>query len=161
MLGRQLHHQHYRTSVVLAARGWKHFVFCQWFHHLSSSTGYLLFWPNFTRRHQQEHQSTIIEGLSIHTPLSRSKKFEPYMARFIPRVFLSNADGALVWFSTEFRQTCITSQIDQLGDKSLNKTVESLRSLLAEIRLDREVGGGAGSRYWTNHSGYHYQLCTN
>jgi hypothetical protein len=69
------------------------------------------------------------------------------MARFIPRVFLSNADGALVWFSTEFRQTCITSQIDQLGDKSLNKTVESLRSLLAEIRLDREVGGGAGSRY--------------
>ena len=25
--------------------------------------------------------------------------------------------------------------------------IESLRSLLAEIRLDREVGGGAGSRY--------------
>ena len=59
----------------------------------------------------------------------------------------SFADVALLQFSTKYPPTCITFQIDQLGDKSLNKTVESLRSLLAEIRLDREVGGWAGSRY--------------
>jgi hypothetical protein len=71
------------------------------------------------------------------------------MWRNLEREFFhpSFADVALLQLSAKYRLTCITFQIDQLGDKSQNKSVESLRSLLAEIRLDREVGGRAGSRY--------------